>query len=253
MTTREHGLHKLTNISINNTNKKNKKKKRFIFFRHTVRPSLLPLSSVDGSQTYVIYAGRLLCGLSLGAVTVAVPLYTHDVAPDACRGRGGVFLDLMLCAGVLYSYTVSSVAGLQTFSFTCAAVPVAFVALFAAMPESPRSLYGRGRYADAKSALMYVPRPLGPAGTVANGRAEWRGGWVGGGGGGRQAAVPGSGSWRTPFPFVPSLEPPGNRHSGNGSHEWSVKLARSKSTEILPQFSASGGVAAASNGEIRTR
>lgn len=117
---------------------------------------------VDALQTYTIYAGRLLCGLSLGAVTVAVPLYTHDVAPDACRGRGGVFLDLMLCAGVLYSYTVSSVAGLRAFSFTCAAVPVAFAALFAAMPESPRSLYGRGRYADAKSVLMYVPRLFAP-------------------------------------------------------------------------------------------
>lgn len=104
----------------------------------------------------MIYAGRLLCGLSVGAVTVAVPLYSYDVAPDECRGRGGVFLDLMLCAGILYSYAVSSVAGLPAFSFTCGLVPVAFCALFAFMPESPRHLYTAGRYVDAKSALMWV-------------------------------------------------------------------------------------------------
>lgn len=84
---------------------------------------------------------------------MVVPLYNHEIAPDACRGRGGVFLDFMLCAGILYSYAVSSVTTLYVFSFTCALIPVAFAALFWTMPESPQYLYDRGRYADAESAL----------------------------------------------------------------------------------------------------
>lgn len=106
-------------------------------------------------QIYMIYLGRLLCGLSLGAVTVAVPLYNYDIAPDVCRGRGGVFLDFMLCAGILYSYLASSVMGLYIFSFTCSLIPIVFCALFSFMPETPQYLYSRGRYVDAKTVLMY--------------------------------------------------------------------------------------------------
>jgi len=104
---------------------------------------------------FLILVGRFLCGLSLGAVTVAVPLYNFDVAPDVCRGRGGVFLDFMLCAGILYSYVSSSLLGLQTFALTCAIFPLVFCALFWRMPESPLYLYSRGRFLDAKSAIMY--------------------------------------------------------------------------------------------------
>ncbi|KAE9534532.1 hypothetical protein AGLY_008622 [Aphis glycines] len=106
-------------------------------------------------NVYLILVGRFLCGLSLGAVTVAVPLYSCDVAPDVCRGRGGVFLDFMLCVGILYSYVASSLLGLYAFALTCAIFPIVFCVLFWRMPESPLYLYSRGRYVDAKSALMY--------------------------------------------------------------------------------------------------
>ncbi|XP_025205479.1 facilitated trehalose transporter Tret1-like [Melanaphis sacchari] len=103
-----------------------------------------------------ILAGRFLCGLSLGAVTVAVPLYNFDVAPDVCRGRGGVFLDFMLCVGILYSYVASTLLNLPTFAFTCAVFPVVFCTIFWRMPESPLYLYSRGRYVDTRSALIWL-------------------------------------------------------------------------------------------------
>ncbi|KAL5241838.1 hypothetical protein ACI65C_009248 [Semiaphis heraclei] len=108
------------------------------------------------NEVYLILVGRFLCGLSLGAVTVAVPLYNYDVAPNVCRGRGGVFLDFMLCAGILYSYVSSSLLGLRMFALTCAIFPLVFCALFWRMPESPLYLYSRGRFLDAKSALIWL-------------------------------------------------------------------------------------------------
>lgn len=117
-------------------------------------PKTVPNLYLMTFQVYLIYLGRLLCGLSLGAVTVVVPLYNYEIAPDVCRGRGGVFLDFMLCAGILFSYVASSIMGLVVFSLTCSLIPVIFCLLFWTMPESPQYLYSRGRYVDAKSVMM---------------------------------------------------------------------------------------------------
>ncbi|XP_050436606.1 facilitated trehalose transporter Tret1-like [Adelges cooleyi] len=104
----------------------------------------------------IIYTGRLLCGLAVGAITVAVPLYNQEIASDACRGRGGVFLDFMLCVGILYSYMISAVVGLSMFSLTCSLIPVVFAILFAFMPESPAYLYHAGRYEEARTSLKWL-------------------------------------------------------------------------------------------------
>lgn len=98
--------------------------------------------------------GRFLCGISLGATTVAVPLYASDVSSDVLRGRTGVFLDFMLCAGIQYAYVARTVlAGVRQFCVACAVVPLAFVALFSCAPESPVHLFNRGRYEQAAAAL----------------------------------------------------------------------------------------------------
>ncbi|XP_008184067.1 facilitated trehalose transporter Tret1 [Acyrthosiphon pisum] len=114
------------------------------------------LITIFVNHVSLILVGRFLCGLSLGAVTVAVPLYNYDVAPDVCRGRGGVFLDFMLCVGILYSYVSSALLGLRMFAFTCALFPLVFCVLFWRMPESPLYLYSRGRFVDAKAALRWL-------------------------------------------------------------------------------------------------
>lgn len=101
--------------------------------------------------------GRFVCGLSLGATTVAVPLYASDVSSDILRGRAGVFLDIMLCAGILYAYVARTVlVGLRHFCIACIAVPLVFVLLFSYMPESPAHLYNSGRYEQAAAELRWV-------------------------------------------------------------------------------------------------
>lgn len=98
--------------------------------------------------------GRFVCGLSVGATTVAVPLYAREVSSDELRGRTGVFLDFMLCAGILYAYVARAVLqGLRQFCLACALIPAVFVLLFSYAPESPIYLYNVGRYEKAASAL----------------------------------------------------------------------------------------------------
>ncbi|XP_027849148.2 facilitated trehalose transporter Tret1-like [Aphis gossypii] len=101
--------------------------------------------------------GRFVCGLSVGATTVAVPLYAREVSSDVLRGRTGVFLDFMLCAGILYGYVARAVLpGLRQFCLACALIPAVFVLLFSYAPESPIHLYNVGQYDKAASALRWL-------------------------------------------------------------------------------------------------
>ncbi|XP_060854794.1 facilitated trehalose transporter Tret1-like isoform X1 [Rhopalosiphum padi] len=101
--------------------------------------------------------GRFVCGIAVGATTVAVPLYAREVSSDALRGRTGVFLDFMLCVGILYAYVARAVLqGVRQFCLACSVVPIVFVLLFSCVPESPVYLYNAGRYERAASALRWL-------------------------------------------------------------------------------------------------
>lgn len=104
-------------------------------------------------QVQQIYLGRFINGLSFGAVTVAVPLYNNEIAEDRVRGSVGVYLDLMLCIGILWSYVVGALTSLYWLSFSCCMIPIVFLLMFYWMPESPVHLLAQGKAEDAEMAL----------------------------------------------------------------------------------------------------
>lgn len=101
----------------------------------------------------MIYLGRFINGLSFGAVTVAVPLYNNEIAEDRVRGSVGVYLDLMLCVGILWSYVVGAISSYYWLSVSCLMIPVLFLFTFFWMPESPVHLLAKGKAEDAEMAL----------------------------------------------------------------------------------------------------
>ncbi|XP_050534184.1 facilitated trehalose transporter Tret1-like isoform X1 [Daktulosphaira vitifoliae] len=104
-----------------------------------------------------IYVGRLICGFSLGAASVVIPLYSHDVSSVALKGRTGVFFNFMSCAGILFTYITRSFwTGLQESIVILAIIPFVFVAIFSWMPESPTYLYCNGQYYKAIKALRWL-------------------------------------------------------------------------------------------------
>lgn len=104
-------------------------------------------------QVELIYLGRFINGLSFGAVTVAVPLYNNEIAEDRVRGNVGVYLDLLLCVGILWSYVVGAISSYYWLSFSCLMIPVVFLFTFYWMPESPVHLLAQGRAEDAEMSL----------------------------------------------------------------------------------------------------
>lgn len=114
-----------------------------------------------------LLAGRLIVGAGVGLASMTVPMYIAEVAPSSIRGQlvminmccitGGQFIASII------AYWFSHIHGDEGWRYMLgfAAIPAAiqfFAFIF--MPESPRWLVGKKRYAEAKRVLAKI-RPDG--------------------------------------------------------------------------------------------
>ncbi|KAK3929888.1 Facilitated trehalose transporter Tret1 [Frankliniella fusca] len=107
-------------------------------------------------DVWMLYAGRFICGLAVGATTVAVPLYTNEIAEDKVRGALGVYLDMMLTTGILVVYCLGAAFDTLVLSaICCAACPLLALAFFF-MPESPTYLLACGKPEKSERALRWL-------------------------------------------------------------------------------------------------
>jgi len=112
----------------------------------------------------MLIGARTLIGLAIGADSAIATAYIAEFAPAKRRGQLGIIQQWMITVGILVSYLVA----LLVFSLApgaahgadwriilgLGAIPaIAAIALRARMPESPRWLLHKGRYADTKKAL----------------------------------------------------------------------------------------------------
>ncbi|KAJ9108189.1 hypothetical protein QFC20_003552 [Naganishia adeliensis] len=105
-------------------------------------------------------AGRFVAGLGVGALSALIPLYNSEAAPKHLRGPMVVMYQLMICAGIAWSYGLSwATSGIANRA--CWMVPVGFqlvLGVFIAvgilfLPESPRLLLGRGNVEGASKSI----------------------------------------------------------------------------------------------------
>ncbi len=98
--------------------------------------------------------GRLVQGVGVGIVTIAIPLYLSESVPPHLRGRGVSTFQLLLTFGMLAASLIGlyfTRSGDWRGMFTSALVPgVIFVIGSLFLPESPRWLCKKNRYHDAK-------------------------------------------------------------------------------------------------------
>ncbi|KAK4150244.1 putative sugar transporter protein [Chaetomidium leptoderma] len=107
---------------------------------------VLQTGSVDKGSLAVMYVGRFVAGLGVGAASMLTPLYVAECAPRSIRGGLTTFYQLFIVSGVMISFWINYGA-LQHFSGKATyAVPLALQALPALLlvifmfmvPESPR-------------------------------------------------------------------------------------------------------------------
>jgi SP family galactose:H+ symporter-like MFS transporter len=105
-----------------------------------------------------LLAARLIMGIGVGIVAVAVPSYLSEIAPTHMRGGSVTVFQLFLTLGILLAYLVDEVftaSGSWRSMFAVIIIPS--VVLFVTMlflPESPRWLMANGKNKKAEAILL---------------------------------------------------------------------------------------------------
>lgn len=111
---------------------------------------------------FCILCARLLLGVGVGVIAVAVPLYVAEIVPAKDRGKYVTFFQLLLTFGIVAAYFVDLIftpSGNWRAMFGMVLIPA--VILMVGMwflPESPRWLIGRGEVECARRILQRVRR-----------------------------------------------------------------------------------------------
>jgi sugar porter (SP) family MFS transporter len=112
---------------------------------------------------------RIMAGLAIGASTVLAPVYVTEIAPPAWRGAMVGMFQFNIVLGILVAYLSNYLIGTLMlgaeewrWKFGIAAAPglLLFAMLFT-IPQSPRWLALKGRYAEARNILRQVAPGIG--------------------------------------------------------------------------------------------
>lgn len=105
------------------------------------------------SSLHMLYIGRFICGLAVGACCIASPLYTSEIAQKEIRGALGSYFQLMVTIGILYAYLAGKYLSNTHYTISCAIVPIIFFILFVFQPETPLFYLKKGKFDKAKASL----------------------------------------------------------------------------------------------------
>ncbi|CAA7266663.1 unnamed protein product [Cyclocybe aegerita] len=114
-----------------------------------------------------IYAGRVISGVGIGAISAVAPAFVSECSPKEVRGRITGLFQIMVATGVMISYFVNYGVGIHIptgvnvwrIPFALQLVPagIMFFGLFT-IKESPRYLASVGKNEEALRNLAYLRR-----------------------------------------------------------------------------------------------
>ncbi|KAH6873463.1 general substrate transporter [Thelonectria olida] len=122
--------------------------------------------STGNGSLAIMYVGRFIAGLGVGAASSLVPLYVSECAPRAIRGGLIAFYQLFIVTGVMLAFWVNYASLLHLSGRAVYTIPLALQALPAVLlvlgmhssPESPRWCARQDDWEQATSILVNLRR-----------------------------------------------------------------------------------------------
>lgn len=111
------------------------------------------------NSVIMLYFGRFITGLAVGASCVAAPLYTNEIAQKEIRGMLGSYFQLMVVTGILYAYVMGCFLSDISYTISCAVCSIVFFTLFYFQPETPLYLIKKAEFDKAKQSLLQLRGP----------------------------------------------------------------------------------------------
>ncbi|RZF43762.1 hypothetical protein LSTR_LSTR009185 [Laodelphax striatellus] len=105
---------------------------------------------------WMLYLGRLLTGVAVGLIFMAVPLYIAEITEDNDREALCSLNELFLAAGFVTAYGAGPYLSYHELIIVCVIMPVVFLMIFVWMPESPHYLLSKGKRQETIKILQWL-------------------------------------------------------------------------------------------------
>lgn len=129
--------------------------------RFTIMATALPffiawMLIANAVNVYMVFAGRIFCGICVGIVSLAFPVYVGETIQPEVRGSFGLLPTAFGNTGILLAFFVGSYLNWSNLAFFGAALPVPFFLLMLLTPETPRWYVTKGRVEEAHKSLQWL-------------------------------------------------------------------------------------------------
>lgn len=118
------------------------------------------------TSLYILYAGQLLVGLSVGLSTTPATVYAAECITVNFTGLRGCFTimtSIMLNLGMFLTYLLGTLTPAHVVAYVAASISfAALIFIGALIPESPPWLFEQGRHGDAEFSqnVLRITQPI---------------------------------------------------------------------------------------------
>ncbi|XP_015435420.1 PREDICTED: facilitated trehalose transporter Tret1 [Dufourea novaeangliae] len=129
--------------------------------RNTILATALPfiaawLFIALASNVAMVLVGRALCGFCVGIASLSLPVYLGETIQAEVRGTLGLLPTAFGNTGILICFVAGMYMSWRNLALLGAALPIPFMILMFAIPETPRWYISKGKTKRARKSLQWL-------------------------------------------------------------------------------------------------
>ena len=129
--------------------------------RNTILATALPfiaawLFIALATNVAMVLVGRALCGFCVGIASLSLPVYLGETIQAEVRGTLGLLPTAFGNTGILLCFVAGMYLDWRNLALLGACLPIPFMVLMFAIPETPRWYISKGKKKRARKALQWL-------------------------------------------------------------------------------------------------